>query len=1113
MTIYKSSPLNYNHYFVEVFLSTKIDDVDYIANNFKLDVEYGIDKYELRQNGKVIASPYKLSSKMNKKEIDAKGYASLKYFKNDNDIITAVTRPPAGMPIGCVCIKCNGTGATGHSVLCKSSEPSTDLYINVEGIIYAFDKIKYYTMLMKDPVQLKKKLKANKYKTMINNLTELNKNYDSVLEFINIVDEVLTVRTSTIKTWVKKIIEKADKSMFLDRDRGLTIFKYDMFYAVDDPKPFLGSIIISYVFPNNKRTSVRINSDKKVTFVTVQYVENEAPFFIEFLNKIRKKAVNYIISSSSLSFKIYLEKQSIHVEEINNILEKYSYKMYNELALPCVEYENNGEIFTYSSLFIKRSTVLMIEFNKFRHIKRNRKKYEIGDDIEAEFFETTNETIVVSIYKTGVIQLTYKKNEKNDSEFVNYNDQINNIKNICTQIKNIILYYINKSQSDKLVFKEDKTELKIYPTVSGQMPYANIATPTVGSVIESFNRDTGKWTSKFYIIVKKPNNDNVYSVMSVDNVVKTKIELDEDIKYFDPVEIRKMDLRFLKRMDKEVYLLKMDKDNEIDINFEDFRVLYTKYGDESTIKKGESSVANKNVRPEPYSFYGLCPQSQTAVIDHVGVRSRSDNKYYPVCKILKDSDYKKYKDEVRDYIFNGISEEDKVNGYVEPKLNPVTNTVTEDFYSGTFHHGINDINSEIVYWDANASDWANGTIYEIKNNKSDGLKKVYTIHPLNSDADPSTYPVITGDLFHPMYRESRNFKGINNMPQDVVKNTLISCAIDMNLVEDEIRNLQSRESMFEKLTEVMRRPIRSLKDIVHKTEIMNIDNMKELSEYEYKCINFPRSSIRCVFYVHGNKQRLVSKTGTFKCEIVFTKSNKDDLYIVDGMYSNKHKTFYALNMIYTTTGNDLVELANRTKTLNNTNDNAFINFVFDYGPKEGSTLYKYINENKSDLNEFIFVKREANTNFSYLHVVNRINNPYLTFQILRNVDGKKTWELGLDDRKIQGVYNLQSVGGNLNSKYVRLKLNINNKNGEVYSHDKKLVPYYDITIVDGPDPKETSESLFHKFQTQLTTVRMSFFDSWYMNIYDNEGNIINKDVYSENLESPYRLILDTVVGT
>lgn len=1219
---YRGTELKYNNYFVEIDIKNQNQDFNLqeFANNFKLDLDYSKDgeKYKISQDDKQIAGPYKLSEKLENYTSLIKGYVSLRYFKKDEETINSLSKPRVSIPIGCYCEICNSFGYIGHRSDCKAEKMNSHLYITFEGIIHAFDIIKQtLKYLGSGEEKIMEKFKSKKYKNMRINLLELindddKYDYKLIMKFIDLLDSEIGKMEnkdidSVISSIKKKIIDPNDETkltqdeyniIFPQSLKDVSILKYDMFFASEDPDAFHGSVLISYVYKNKNKTNIRVNSTDKITFVTAQYedpVELSEPFFIKFLTQNNILSNKYIISTSSLSFDIDLDKKSFYIDEVKKVFEN-SDSIYTlndgklNYSLPCYYYKKNGNIFSYSLTDTKNGTVLKLEF--FRYESKNGNKngtYSLPESRQFSIneFNKTGESVVVQIYSTGKVQLTFKLGDKNKAnfEFENYKTQVTKIKDICTQVKNVLLNQINNINKDIATYNKNVKKEILYNTLTGLMPYKNVAYPQIGTVVQLYDRETESWADDTAIIINNKSKDSEnrkrYTIINtyyIKKVSSNKLKNSNNL-YMGDIEYHKKIYKFLYSDSEYTFLLKLnDKYQQNDILYEDMRIIYTKYNDK-TYKKGKTAVSSIKKRPDPYSFYGVCPYSQTAIVDKIGNRSRIDNHYYPECNILTEKEYQKYKKEmsyeiplkeysdtgekifkdpvtdervfkdpetgerkVKDaatgkliqyvpkyggYIHDGVSNQVKELGFIETKKDPVTGAVIDDFYSGTLIPGINELNSDITFWDFVSSSWKKGIIYEITNGKNkDGRFKKYKIQT-DEYEDTDDYPIITSEQFHPSHKESRNFRGINNIPEEKLKTILKDCAISMNLLENHVvLDVNVFETkIFANISDLFHKEVKCYKDIVmFGAESMNVDNMKRLAEQEHSCVIIHASSLRTVLYINGKKHRIIDKNNrVYKCKLDIMKNNEDDIYIIDGYYNNNKNTFYAIDMIYSNSeylknipyvyrSKKLVEFSKKVSKFVTFNEGN-IDFVYKVGPNDkNDNLYNFINKNKSTENEMIFIQRniEKGDN-NYLFINSNIYYPYLTFQIIRFDADNKEWILGMDNKEMPSVYNLKHPG-NLESKYVKLKLNINNENGEIYMKTTNskiiLVPYYDILILDEVDKKLSYNDLYKLYNSLIKSVHMSIFNKWiFTPLFNNKGKPLYTDSYTknENDENIYKL--------
>ena len=205
------------------------------------------------------------------------------------------------------------------------------------------------------------------------------------------------------------------------------------------------------------------------------------------------------------------------------------------------------------------------------------------------------------------------------------------------------------------------------------------------------------------------------------------------------------------------------------------------------------------MRPEPFSFNGLCKSSKNQYIDPMGCQSRIDNRYYPCCKPLN----KKNLEFLKRFLLDGYNDSEKIdNNISEIKSSKYSETLEQNKFIDAFAGTLSSLNSDpwssipisindtiIVktnHKNSHNGEWIPVKILAVKSNGLKNLEKetIYLVRSLSEGIEEEFE--IDGSAFHPAYRNYRNFDGLNNIfnnDKKSIKDFILKCAEDLWIIE------------------------------------------------------------------------------------------------------------------------------------------------------------------------------------------------------------------------------------------------------------------------------------------------------------------------------------------
>lgn len=982
---YQENPLDrkskviYNNFMLE------LESIGYInreelAREFKLDVESRIDKNGLfvYQNGKVLRKPHDVSlstRKINEQISDFPiGFSKIFYAEGSSSVV--YTNPPEPIPSGCWCTidLCGGIGPYGHLHTC-SYPNQLSLNLTLKGFvdcIYSSDKTYRSRLRESDSVEIK----------------------EAVEYFANLVETMSKDNEPTDEIYVKAAIEtnqnvrfkflsKIPKEPITDLSKVFTNIKYQIVRNIPGLKKgrinyFHGATIVQYcsrVDGIPKKSSIRIYDNGKMTIIPCNWDEQRSyeTMITDIYERIGEVTEitpkNAIISVADASFRLIPGQVDKGID-----LDTF-YKMLHPV-------DDLGNPLTHNEYMSTHTYVLEGGEERVRRFVtegNNRYAYSITEEnrgkltmtfIKYEDNEPTSYKVTTQIYNTGIVQLKFAYNDQAKEVEKKILQTMGSNKNgvytqIETQTKTIRAYFelirkflvtiIDKMFANKVEIFADKEVSKksdkIYNVIPGVLPYGKKKNIYVGYIVDFFDDNREEWddnygwsmddsergvvvgilgSKKYQIITGEPRLENIIPIPKL-----SKIEI-KKLDNAPIVDLEDGDQAYLIEdyvEGKKKHWVISGEVNEY--TFNDIRIYKQSIND--TIYKGDTQVCGKNkeginTRPDPYSFYGKCSGGLSQYIDRIGVQSRKDNKFYPVCtKVIdgkttpKARNRKEVENEVIDFILNGLSEEQLEKANINPEVEVYMHGVPiKDKYAGTFKPGTIDIGNLITFWDDALQGWSEATLIEYDKKHGLGNDLNYTSFILQRNqniacscvfektdikkkdkrdtSQCSLHVEVRGEQFHPKHRESRNFPGLNNIfPNEKDRREfLINCAKKLNLVKPDIQLQKTdnivQSNVLKKLGKILGQDKGSFISFVTGIDPFIEKNIMNLVRQAYEAVLIPDDGIRCLLFIDNEKEQYLIDVYD-KVRRVSASFNTDiQNTIIDGFITEKND-FYPFDLL------------------------------------------------------------------------------------------------------------------------------------------------------------------------------------------------------------------------
>jgi hypothetical protein len=792
-----------------------------------------------------------------------------------------------------------------------------------------------------------------------------------------------------------------------------------------------------------------------------------------------------IISENSPDIDINLQTlyNCFHpVDTYKNPMTKNDYMYIKEFTKPdesivklnFTENENTKYEFTITQPENKRMTMIFVEYNLLSRPGYYKITAQIHGSgiIQLTFGYTNGSKEYIKLdnslkyNKIEIIQVgkgieNLLEYQTNFMDYLVKNQLDNTVKKSFDSIKMLFFNKLNEiyEKNPDIFIKTNnkkKTSDRIYNIVPGILPYRKKIFPHAGNLVDFFDDNNDDWNDNYgwssddlnrgYIVdVVKRNYKTIYKIAKGIPLELPILKIDFIDKNFMPdkystcpvVETpngRAYLLEEYNPIDKNKFWVLPITENPTEYDYKYFRIY--KYSITGKIDKGDVQVCSKTIsngtemRPYPYSFYGNCPGGMNEYVNRIGIRSRKDNKFYPVCEKVKDRN--ETDREVIDFLLNGLTQNQLEDADIDQDIEfEIYGVKIDDKFAGTFKPGTIDKGNKITFWNNEEFNpkWTEGIIVDYKKDHGLGndLNYVKFIIEVEMDAEHKRYEV-TGDQFHPMHREKRNFEGLNNIIPDLEKQKIFMTEIakELNLVtptiplpevDDKTRthvlnllsNMYGKKYGFKKMS----------KNII---PFVN-ENIKNLGKRPYIAALIPTYGIRCKLFIHNQKnQYIINETNSIMMISIDSNENLPDNTLIDGYITDTRK-FYPIDLLffkgniemdnYISIGNfgRLFKLQNIVSKLNTSLkfsnsvkvesplgksviniENTQINEPYVGPITEKMNLLKFIEKYKKN-NNILFIPQNGNGDIMiWLH---NTTNTKLVLQLINKYPGKNKWALGL----------------------------------------------------------------------------------------------------------------------
>lgn len=1004
----KESNITYNNFMLEIKSNKEHIDIDKqnLVENFKLDIEYTNDEKGLYiyQNGNILQKPYDVSLSSRKINQEIKylpiGFSQIFYADNSSSIF--YMNPPEAIPIGCWCTvdSCMKVGPSAHSNTC-SYPNQLSLKLTLKGFINCiFSKNKTYRnkLIKSDIPEI-----SNLVHFFTSRITELSN--DVSYNDNDKIDIYIKAAIDTTKNYKLKLLNTIPDINNKNLNNIFTNIEYKTVKKIPNLKKgklnyFHGATVLQYISIIDgipKRSSIRIYENGKITIIPCNWDKYKSyeNMIKEIYNRINKTLdiniypKNAMISVADATFRLISEKvdKGINLETFYNAFhptdEMGNPLEYNDYMYTVTLLYDDEEHIKYIVKEGKNTYLYKINEEGRGKLSMNFLKYNTHDNT-TDIYKVT-----AQIYNTGIVQLKmgYSDDDTKDFEkkilensnldfYEQIDEQSNKILEFFENIRKIIVSSIDKMHINKLDIFIDKEINKksdyIFNVVPGVMPYAKKKYMSPGYIVDFFDDSKDEWDDNYgwsiddsergiIIGVNNKKNNTIYDIITglprLEKIIETpnlyRMEISKLLKA-PLVKLENGENAYL----IENYIKGKPKHWVISGNIKqytlnDLRIYKQSINDDKLYEDKSVQVSNKKKggiynRPDPYSFYGKCSNGFNQYIDRIGVQSRKDNKFYPICSNITDGkttktarNRKEVENEMVEFILNGLSEEQLKEANINPNIEvTLYGAPIKDKYAGTFIPGTIDIGNIITFWDD--GEWAEGTLIEY--HKSHGLgndlnhtsfilqkninaecncvfnEKQNNDNKKNKNNDKkrdttncSLHVRVRGEQFHPKHRENRNFPGLNNIfpDENQRKEFLIKCAKKLGIVRPEIEIAETKPDnkykVINKLANLFNINYESfhINYITNETDPFIEKNIIKLTQQPYSAFFIPNNSIRCLLFIidNENEQYLIdSYNKVIKVSINFQSSNNynnedDDIFntIIDGYI--KDKDFYPFDII------------------------------------------------------------------------------------------------------------------------------------------------------------------------------------------------------------------------
>jgi hypothetical protein len=862
MDYIKKEPINYIFCRVWANCVGKLDPKTFVKK-IELDVTTNKEKTQVLQGSNIVSKSFDICTTRPREKIyNPSGYINVSLAENKD--LRYYTYPTDILPIGTYCTYCKKIGPKMHNFSCKKPVLSS-LNLTLKGLMECL-----YTG-------------SGSFK--------FDPELDDVIEDLGDLD---------IKKYLKDqsgvIPKKIIKTLLHKDNHQLTMIPYSDIKKIKIQKEFWkGSIMLEYKTKNGAGVSIQIRSNKNITTIGTQanpWAQKDT-LYKDIIDKINETLTSYkarplkIINSevtSAMCTIVFLKQGYTKSLNTNKIYDYFwptnenGSPVEREPRIIYEELDDQNNVVVKDS-FIEYKDQLYKYTYKVAEKNQTRKILELYSCEEVE--DEDESRIIVGPYKFTVqfykdraqVSFSYcdKKKKKCDiykPDDLNIKTSSENIVNEIEKLQDMFVYYINKlikQEIDEAYNKNKEPDIFINEEISennftilGKIPDVklkflnkgvgteknlNFAKPSViGEKVELFDTDNMVWLENEGTIIgpKKSNKSTNYNVIVKINGIEKSV----------PYTL----LRFSK-------------------------------------KKGSRTqpICRPENRPIPFSFYGECPEGLTQYINPIGVQSRVDNRYYPCCSNITNRTL--HNESFKRFLLEGFTNDERIMGNITEKtrdlqIKNLQDGLPIDDFAGTLKKSFNgkpvtNVGSTVLVNKDGL--WVSVTIMNAKSTwkKGSDNKMIYIVRENSEDGEEF---VISGEDFHPKYREIRNFRGLKNVfvkEKDQV-DFLLDCAEELGIVRP--------VAIFKEIHD--KKMINKYKKYLTENNFTGI-NIENLTKKPYLSAFIPKNSVLSILSSNSKGCYLVDSLDrimTVKCNI------KDPKDVIKG-YLSKNGDFYPIDLI------------------------------------------------------------------------------------------------------------------------------------------------------------------------------------------------------------------------
>lgn len=1122
MSFIEPEDIEYYTFFMDI---TGTDDTDIsledVARNFRLDVTMNTKNgAKVMQNGNIVKSSHEVCSsvrQINKmSEYVPQGFTQIIYPANGTTV--KLMYPPEIIPTGCWCSTCFEYGPNAHKMECSKPTPHS-LQLTLKGLIncYSVKKIR-----LDDDQDLKSVVESffAYYQTLVNTSSSTS---SSSKKNDNIEEHAFNTFEHNHKNL---LFEKT-----VITNEITTSIQYARVASFETESFFSGCVTLQYYNKDGTKVSIRVYN-KKLALVSCPYNERTQVYnevvkrLAEMKDKRSKQDIPQIFNYHYSSVKYCKGKFRLYPTTLNKSLDLH--KVYDYFSHTDVNEKNHlvefetqqvGAKETVSQVYL--TTEKEGEYYKYLITEPSRGKMSVKDMIFCkvdldEQLRMEHFKVTAQIYNSGIIQLIFSyvnKDEDADKETDTnpdngINKQLMKVHRTFLKIRELFDYHFKRMDEDVFIQKAPVNPSEhVWNTIPGHMPYTDLKLIRPGMLLEVFDSDDHRWTNEKVLVtqvIKDGKNIIGYEVMydipydkdwtPPETTGKRKKVVPRDIEQLDTavvvpdsnIDKDQLPSGKIQGTDTEVYIIGqvpqsdesyiVEKDDskleKISNNLLNYRVYKTNYSSvlyNSTMQVSQLSKDGVPMQPEPYSFYGVCPNPKTQVVTHFGVKSRSDNRFYPRCVSVKNS--KKNDEEMKKFIMDGISPEQAKEEHIVPGM--LHGEVIEDKYAGTLVPGTLAIDNIVTFWSKSKNEWLEGNIVALTKLNKIGNDAVNHLTITVQDDDGELHETIGAEL-HPKHRESRYFKGLRNMfpNEEDQKDFLITVAKKLNIVKPEVNldsvNRQVQLNVLSQIKQLTRRPYNELQTPMN---VFARERIMDLTKRPYVAAMIPTEAVRCLLFIMDFQQAYLVEESSKVMKVQLDVPQKYTYILFDGFVTDD-LVYYPIDIFtvsedgnaYELTADYLVDpLQGRLKVIHDitgsiskihgqkmlTVMNPYSTLSNKYGfigpidPNE--SLPEYVHRMGTNNKSIVFVPQKGHSAFLYWK--NGLVDPNVVLRLLKQ-ESPNEWYVGMVDdtgklnKFLKPTLHLKHARA---GKFVQVKINVG-PNGD----QDKDTPYTNV-VYDVPE--------------------------------------------------------------